>query len=152
MDMNITLNIVCPKLCEAINNMAGAMIGNADQQPATPHTRKSRVAKIAEVAEPTESTESTESTEITPDPVADPAPIVTKPTTGIVQAAAESTATTEKASVFTLEDVRAKLIELSTAGHKDEIKAMFAKFGAKKLTEVPADKFAELMDAAGMIS
>jgi len=145
MDMNINLNIVATELCEAINNLAGAVMGMGSNTVATveqpAHARKARTSKVADVVAP----EPTET-----EPVADPAPVVAKEAAEVVQDK-EVIPAVEAGPKFTLEQVRAKLTELSTANHKDEIKALFAKFGAKKLTEVPAENYAELMAAAEMI-
>jgi hypothetical protein len=80
-----------------------------------------------------------------------------------VAPAAEEKETTEQATTkqpdnmsaeveepsFTLEEVRAKLAALSQAGKQAQVKALIAKFGASKLTDVPKDKYAELMKEAG---
>lgn len=51
-----------------------------------------------------------------------------------------------------LEEVRTKLAELVKAGHQAEVKQLLASFGATKLSEVPADRYAELMEKAGAIA
>lgn len=48
----------------------------------------------------------------------------------------------------TKEQVRARLSDLSRGGKKDELKKLFAQFGATKLSEVPEDKYSELYKAA----
>lgn len=50
--------------------------------------------------------------------------------------------------VVTLEEVRARLGELSSNGKKEEIKSLFAQFGVAKLTELEPAKFGELLAAA----
>lgn len=52
---------------------------------------------------------------------------------------------------YTLEIVRAKLAKLSQAGKQAEVKALITKFGAKKLTDIPADKYPQLMAEAEAI-
>ena len=65
-------------------------------------------------------------------------------TAEVVQADAAPKA--DETPKFTLEDVRAKLTELSkNDANRPKIKELFAKFGAKKLTEVPEANYAELM-------
>lgn len=59
----------------------------------------------------------------------------------------ESPKTEEKQ--FTLEEVRAKLAALNKAGKRAEVKAILESFGAQKLSEIPADKFAAVMEKAG---
>lgn len=148
MNMTINLNITATELCEAINNLAGALVGAStigavDQQPATTSTRKPRATKQAEVA-------------TTPEPVAE---VETLPEAEVLEKVAESLKSeevvqpepTKEAPKLTLEEVRGKLATLSAAGHAPKIKELFATFGAKKLTEVPEDKYSELMIAAEAI-
>src|SRR5690606_36817727 len=52
----------------------------------------------------------------------------------------------------TLEQVRAKLAELTRNGKREQVKALLNEFGANKLSEVPADKYAELMEKAAEIA
>lgn len=48
----------------------------------------------------------------------------------------------------TLEDVRGVLAKLSQGGKAAEVKGLISKFGAAKLTEIPADKYADVLAAA----
>ncbi|AEE92547.1 conserved protein of unknown function [Tepidanaerobacter acetatoxydans Re1] len=51
----------------------------------------------------------------------------------------------------TLEQVRAKLAALTQSGKQAEVKALITKYGAKKLSEIPEDKYPELLkDAEGI--
>jgi hypothetical protein len=51
----------------------------------------------------------------------------------------------------TLEQVRAKLAALTQSGKQAEVKALITKYGAKKLSEIPKDKYPELLkDAEGI--
>jgi hypothetical protein len=52
------------------------------------------------------------------------------------------------AANVTLVQVRARLAELSSEGKKDAIKKLMTDFGVSKLTEVPEEKYGELMTAA----
>jgi hypothetical protein len=52
------------------------------------------------------------------------------------------------AANVTLVQVRARLAELSSEGKKDAIKKLMSDFGVSKLTEVPEEKYSELMTAA----
>jgi len=52
------------------------------------------------------------------------------------------------AANVTLVQVRARLAELSSEGKKDVIKKLISDLGVNKLTEVPEEKYAELMSAA----
>lgn len=50
----------------------------------------------------------------------------------------------------TLEDVRAALTDLTSAKSADTTKQLLAEYGAKKLSDIPADKYATLLaDAKG---
>ena len=50
--------------------------------------------------------------------------------------------------VIKLEEERAKLASLSKAGKKTEVKKLLNSFGVQKLTDVPADKYEELLEKA----
>lgn len=52
-------------------------------------------------------------------------------------------------AVYTLMDVRAKLAELQKSGKREQVKGLLEGFGASKLSDVPAEKYAELMQKAG---
>lgn len=49
---------------------------------------------------------------------------------------------------LTLEEVRAVLADKSMAGFRDEVKALITSFGVNRLSEVPADKYKELVGQA----
>ncbi len=61
----------------------------------------------------------------------------------------EETPAAEEAATVSLEEVRAKLAALSQAGKQEQVKGLITKFGAKKLTDVPKEKYPELLEAAG---
>ena len=52
-------------------------------------------------------------------------------------------------SGYTLVQVREKLSELQKAGKRAKVQELIAGFGVKKLTEVPEDRYTELMQKAG---
>lgn len=52
---------------------------------------------------------------------------------------------------YTLEQVRAKLAALSQDGKQAQVKKIITEAGAKKLTEIPPEKYAEVMAKAGAI-
>lgn len=52
---------------------------------------------------------------------------------------------------ISLEQVRAKLAALSQDGKQAEVKALITEFGAKKLSDVPADKYSELLEKAEVL-
>lgn len=49
---------------------------------------------------------------------------------------------------LTLEEVRAVLADKSMAGFRDEVKALITGFGVSRLSEVPAEKYRELVEQA----
>lgn len=53
-----------------------------------------------------------------------------------------------KAKLPTLEDVRAKLAALSQDGKQVQVKELITGFGANKLSDIPADKYPELLEEA----
>ena len=53
---------------------------------------------------------------------------------------------------YTLEQVRAKLADLTRKGKRAEVKKLLEVYGAEKLSEVPADKYAKLMEKAEEIA
>lgn len=63
----------------------------------------------------------------------------------------EGEKTKDPSPVVTLEEVRAKLAGLSQAGKQTEVRALIQKFGASKLTEIPGEKFAEVLKKAEAI-
>lgn len=62
---------------------------------------------------------------------------------------AEEPHTEAPAKTYSKTDVKAVCLKLSKAGRQEELKAAFAKFGAKKLTEVAEADYPALMEALG---
>ena len=81
-------------------------------------------------------------------PAATPAAAETAPAEAAEPAAASESPSEAPAAAVTLEEVRAKLAALSQAGKKAEAKALLDQFGVAKLTDLPADKYAEVLAAA----
>ncbi len=61
---------------------------------------------------------------------------------------ADSAKPADNQPTLTLETVRAKLAALSQNGMQKEVKAIIESFGAKKLTDIPAEKYPEVMEKA----
>ncbi|OLS02589.1 rRNA biogenesis protein rrp5 [Tissierella creatinophila] len=57
----------------------------------------------------------------------------------------------EPATKITFEDLRAVLAVLTRDGKQKEVKKLIIKYGAKKLSDVPEDKYQELLDEARKI-
>lgn len=51
--------------------------------------------------------------------------------------------------VYSKTDVKAVCLQFSKAGRQDELRAAFAKFGAKKLTEIAESDYPALMEVLG---
>lgn len=51
--------------------------------------------------------------------------------------------------VYTLVDVRGKLSELTKSGKKAQVQELIKSFGADKLSGIPEEKYAEVMQKAG---
>lgn len=64
-------------------------------------------------------------------------------------AAKEEPVASKDVAEYKLEDVRAKLTELSKAGKRTQVKELLESFGSEKLKEIPAEKYGELMEKAG---
>lgn len=80
---------------------------------------------------------------------AKPAPTVATPTETVLAApSTPSTGTAESGSEVTLEQVRAKLTEMSQAGKASQVKALLSVYGVAKLTDLPKDKYAAILAEA----
>lgn len=62
---------------------------------------------------------------------------------------AEEKPKVEEKPKLTAADVKAVCLKYSKAGRQSELKAAFAKFGAKKLTEISEDDYPALMEELG---
>ena len=67
------------------------------------------------------------------------------------QAADEAAEAVPEKKPFTLEEVRALLLEKRKAGYRDEIKALLIRHGAEKLTEIDPAEYDALMAEAEVI-
>ena len=81
-------------------------------------------------------------------PETEPAPASAEETEPIKEPEKEPEPVKEE---YTLVDVRGKLSELTKAGKKAKVQELIKSFGVDKLSQIPADKYAELMDKAGEI-
>ena len=50
-----------------------------------------------------------------------------------------------------MEEVRAKLAALSQEGKQTQVKALITEFGAKKLSDIPEEKYAALLEKAEVL-
>lgn len=58
----------------------------------------------------------------------------------------------DAAPVVTLEDVRPRLAELVRAGKQAQVKELLRGFGADKLSDVPKESLADLLEAAKLVA
>lgn len=63
----------------------------------------------------------------------------------------EEPAAEPSAKPVTLEDVRATLAKISQAGKADKVRGLIESLGVAKLTDVPADKYGELLEKAATL-
>ena len=131
--MNIVVEIKALGLEEALNNLATALGGKMvsvpgpqiEQTQTKEEVKKDRVEKVtAEEIPP--------STEVAAD----------------AKEKAQDVEFTEE-KTYTLEEVREKLSTLSRNGKRAEVKALIEGCGVSKLTEIPPEKYAEVMQKAG---
>jgi hypothetical protein len=132
MDINVTLTVNAPDLVGAINNLAVSMAGTAAiEQPKARNSRKNHAnEKPADASEETAAIKEPET--------AKGEPAKTEPE-------APAAADTPK---FTLEQVRNKLADLARSGKKAGVQEIIHSLGAKKLTDIPEEKYAEVMEKA----
>jgi hypothetical protein len=134
--MEITINIKAPELSQAIQALASALA----EQPVIAITGGSKNANLEEALVMVGATyDALEAA------VKDKNQPATPPETPKTP---ETTSTPTETTAITLEEVRAKLAALTQSGKQPQVKELLAKFGAKKLTDVPADKYAELLQEA----
>lgn len=137
--MNFTITIHAPELTQALNNLADAMrtlsvSGNCFSELV--QTGVDVAAATAEAGHMAAASEAAASSEPT-----------IKPETKQTETVDKSTDSTPP---ITLEQVRAKLAALTQEGKS--VKGLFPQFGGKKLSEVSADKYPELLKAAEAIA
>jgi hypothetical protein len=125
----ITVKLEAPEIASAICTLAEALSGQ---------TKKvETVIKSSAITQTAAATPNADTTAKPEPETKDPAPTTS------------TTPTTEPSTpAVTLEQVRAKLATLSQSGKQAQVKKLITDFGAKKLTEVPAEKYAELLTAA----
>lgn len=132
--MDINVRIHAPELVESINALAAALAGNIELLLMGPGSRSGEVHPDIQ-----------EQRESKPQPKPEP-----KPESEPSNTPETATTPAENATV-TLEQVRAKLAALTQSGKQPQVKELLAKFGAKRLTEVPTEKYAELLKEAEAI-
>jgi hypothetical protein len=119
----------------------------AQEEAAAPVVKRTRRAATQEASAPVEPTPGPSADAQTTAPAEDPN-AAAEPSTQ--EAPAAQTASSPEVSL-SLEEVRAKLTEVSKAGKATEVKALLAALGVANLTAVPKEAYAKLMaDAAAL--
>lgn len=128
--MEIKVLINAPEIVEALNNLANA-ISSKGLLPQTPEAPKKprTAAKPVEVVKESEPEIIEEQQEIS---IPETKPEIKQP----------------EAPIYTLDQVRAKLAGLSQKGKAAEVKALIMTCGADKLTDIPVEKYSDLMEKA----
>jgi hypothetical protein len=119
---NITITISAPELVEAMQALTVAL--QAGQ--VKPAQVEQVIEKLEQEVKPApKSKKADKPAEPTPEP---------KPTASV-----------------SLDDVRIVLGNLSQSGRQDEVKALISSFGVTRLSEIPTERYAELLAAAEAI-
>jgi hypothetical protein len=158
--ITITFTPETPAQADIVAKLMGAYLMAGDAVPADPETAAVEAApapakKGKPKAAPTPVAEATSSTPVaaaTETPASAPAAEAGNVTPAATSTASPTASTApSQDSTVTLEQVRAKLAALSQAGKAAQVKGLIAQFGVMKLTDVPADKYAKLMDEASAL-
>lgn len=127
--MELTINIKCDALVEAINRVCDVTGSQATASEVKPAEKKNKPVGLKAVKEEPKKAEPVE--EPKAEPKAEP---VEEKTEG-------------NQEEISLETVRAALAKLSKANGKEAAKEILEMFDASKLTEIPKEKYGELMKA-----
>lgn len=144
--MNITVEIKAPELSNAILALANALGGNkvsADQVAATVEK-----AMKKEVEKPQQEAAKDDTPTVTPEVIPPKNGPINPDNAVDVETEPEETGATdtpEEKPSYTLEQVREKLMDLSRNGKRAEVQEIITSYGVKKLTEIPAEFYAEVM-------
>ena len=134
MDINVTVKIeAAPALLEVLSAAFAPKVLNITPVVEEP-PKNNRSKKIPE--KPAESA--------APEPVKEEA----KPEPALTPEAAPVSEPVPEKPKFTLEEVRGKLAALSRSGKQPAVKKLIESFEVTKLTDIPEDRYAELMEKA----
>lgn len=133
--MEITITIKAPELATAILALADALGDWANAST----NQKQAETRIKAEAQQAKGAKSAAETLLNGQPASAPEPTQSQPAVA-------------PAPTITLEEVRAKLASLSQSGHQAQVKALITSMGATKLTEIPPERYLELLEAARKIA
>ncbi|MEK3814219.1 hypothetical protein [Bacillus sp. FSL K6-1284] len=134
--MDIKVKIEVPGLPDAIHALAQALSGTQVSTIKEPAVRATKVEPGSTV------------TAEKIGPLPDKAPTSTKSEKADAEPEKTEPAKVDTSQEIDIKVVREKLAAKTQEGKQAEIKKLFAKFGVKKLSEVPKEKYAELLELA----
>lgn len=126
-NIKIDVNVTAPELTEAINRLADVWPNSANVNVGKrePSKVKETEPKVEEKPKkPAKSKKEPKEPTVTDEPAQNTDP---------------------ETKTITLEDVRAKLATLSQDGKQADVKALITEFGAQKLSDIPVEKYPELL-------
>lgn len=83
-------------------------------------------------------------------PTADTAEDITVSNDEAAESVSDNTSeSTTDSETYSLEEVRAKLVQLTRSGKQKEVKALLTSFEAEKISDVKAEDYAAVMEKAG---
>lgn len=137
--MNITINVQAPELADAINALAKALSSNGLFPAASSAANEFKEEVASEISE-----------YIKPIPlkVKKEKPAEDDSKADVAESPAAEEEKAESKPTIELEVVRKKLADLAQSGKQKQVKALLSSFDCKKLTDVPAEKYAELLEKA----
>lgn len=139
MIIKVDVNVTAPELVESITRLALALPNLTDINQV-----ESRPAEVREKEPQSEDQQKTNN-------VKNPTKKTTKAETTQKEGAAASKSEESQEREISMEEVRAKLAALSQEGKQTQVKALITEFGAKKLSDIPEEKYAALLEKAEVL-
>lgn len=140
---NITIEL-CAEDRARIDNLTAALLKIADAAyPATPEQVRRMIGSAEPAIEAPKPKKEAPKAELKPEPVAE-APKAEPTPAPTPEPVKEGAQATEPAKEVTVDELRAKVMQLINAGKKDATRAIITSY-APNVTEIPADKRAEVL-------
>lgn len=144
--MNITVEIKAPELSNAILALANALGGNKVSVDQVTATVEKAVKKEANKQQ---GSTKDDAPTVTPEVIPPKNQPINPDNAVNVETKSEETGATdtpEEKPSYALEQVRERLMELSRNGRRAEVQTLITSYGVKKLTEIPTEFYAEVME------
>lgn len=133
MELKITITNA-EEIVQAINNLASALKG-VNTAPQKTEEKKTSTKAVE-----------TKTKTVEKPPVVEPLPCVTEYVAPVVEESFDDMFGDPAVDkVYTFEEVKAKLAALSQSGKQAEMKQLIMSYGVTKLSDIPAEKYTELM-------